>query len=70
MERKKVRSLRIIAIGYDLETSVLEVQFFNQGIYQFYGVPEDLYQKLMRARSKGQFVDTSIKNQYVCSRTE
>ncbi|MGA2650955.1 MAG: KTSC domain-containing protein [Terracidiphilus sp.] len=69
MERNNVASSNISSIGYDPQTSTLEVEFLNGGIYQYYGVPENMYQQLMSAPSKGQFLNTYIKNQYAFSRT-
>ena len=69
MERNHVASSIISSIGYDPQTSTLEVEFLNSGIYQYYGVPENMYQQLMSAPSKGQFLNTYIKNQYPYSRT-
>ena len=69
MERNNVASSNISSIGYDPQTSTLEVEFLNGGIYQYYGVPENMYQQLMSAPSKGQFLNTYIKNQYPYSRT-
>jgi hypothetical protein len=69
MERNNVASSNISSIGYDPQTSTLEVEFLNGGTYQYYGVPENMYQQLMSAPSKGQFLNTYIKNQYAFSRT-
>jgi len=69
MDRDSVVSSNVRSIGYDPQTSTLEVEFHSGGIYQYYGVPENLYQQLMAASSKGQFLNTYIKNQYPFSRT-
>jgi hypothetical protein len=68
MDRSNVASSSVSSIGYDPQTSTLEVEF-TSGIYQYYGVPEYLYQQLMGAASKGQFLNTYIKNQYPYPRT-
>jgi len=64
MERIQVDSSNIISIGYDLQTNTLEVEFNSAEIYQYFNVPEHLYQNLMSASSKGQFLNDFIKFSY------
>ena len=68
MERYSVASSNIASIGYDAPSQTLEVEFLNGTIYQYYGVPENLYDQLMQAGSKGRFLNTYIKNAYGYSR--
>ena len=64
MERIQVSSSNIISIGYDLQTNTLEVEFSSSEIYQYFNVPEHLYQNLINASSKGQFLNDYIKYNY------
>ena len=68
MDRHQVASSNIRAIGYDTTTQTLEVEFLSGWVYQYYGVPEFLYEQIMRAASKGQFFNQYIKNAYPYSR--
>ena len=52
-------------IGYDADTQALEVQYNNGGVYQYQGVPQDVFDQLMNAASKGTFINQQIKNSYV-----
>lgn len=61
MDRKYVSSSNIASIGYDSMNKVLEVEFLNGSIYQYYDVPEALYEGLMAADSKGKFLNEYIK---------
>lgn len=61
MERIPVQSSNIAAIGYDDTNAILEVEFLNGSIYQYYGVPRDTYDSLMNAASKGSFLNAFIK---------
>ena len=56
-------------MGYDEGTLTLEVEFRGGSIYQYYNVPPNMYEELDRAGSKGQFLNTYIKNSYPFSRT-
>ena len=46
----------------------LEVEFGSGRVYQYYGVPSNLHEQIMQAPSKGQFLNTHIKNFYPFSR--
>tara|TARA_B100000965_G_scaffold215949_2_gene180601 strand:+ start:8188 stop:8400 length:213 start_codon:yes stop_codon:yes gene_type:complete len=64
MERTRVSSSNIRSIGYDAQNEVLEVEFVNGGIYQYFGVPKNIYERLMAASSKGRFLSTHIRDRY------
>ena len=68
MERYSVASSNISSIGYDADTDTLEVEFLSGAIYQYYNVPQNMYDQLMQAGSKGRFLNTYIKNAYPYSR--
>jgi hypothetical protein len=51
-------------VGYDQESRTLEVEFHSGGLYQYYGVPEAIYEGLMRAASKGSYFHEYIKDRY------
>jgi KTSC domain len=68
MERYSVASSNIASMGYDGPSQTLEVEFQDGAIYQYYGVPENMYDQLMQAGSKGRFLNTYIKNAYGYSR--
>jgi len=64
MERQKVSSSNINSIGYDTISQTLEIEFHNGDIYQYYNVPENVFQSLMSASSHGSFFHHNIKNNY------
>ena len=68
MERYSVASSNISSIGYDAGTETLEVEFLSGSIYQYYNVPQNMYDQLIQAGSKGRFLNTYIKNAYPYSR--
>ncbi len=68
MERYSVASSNIASIGYDAGTETLEVEFLSGAIYQYYNVPQNMYDQLVQAGSKGRFLNTYIKNAYPYSR--
>ena len=68
MERHNVASSNVKAIGYDSGTETLEVEFLSGSRYQYYGVPQQMHEKMTQAPSKGKFLNIYIKNQYPYSR--
>lgn len=59
-----VHSSAISRIEYDPRTQVLQIWFHETGQYDYYGVPEHLYKAFLAARSKGQFYNDHIRDQY------
>jgi hypothetical protein len=64
MERRKVSSSNIFSVGYDAENRVLEIEFVNGGLYQYFGVPQNVVDQFYAAPSKGKFLGSSVRNKY------
>lgn len=62
--RIPVDSSNIASIGYDEDTNTLEIEFHNGGVYQYFDVPFHVYDGLMEAASKGQYLAQQIKGHY------
>jgi len=54
MHRTPVTSSNIRSIGYDSKIATLEVEFTSGDIYQYFNLPEHLYQQFLHASSHGQ----------------
>jgi KTSC domain len=61
MDRVPISSSNLAAVGYDQNTQVLEIEFRNGSIYQYFNVPSSIYSGLMGAVSHGQYFDAYIK---------
>jgi len=64
MDRIPVDSSNISSIGFDEETSTLEVEFHGGAVYQYFDVPLNVYEGLLNAGSKGQYLAQHIKGYY------
>ena len=64
MDVQPVKSRDLALIGYDHETSTLEVVFRAGGVYRYQEVPENIYHALMAAPSHGTYFQKHIKNRY------
>jgi hypothetical protein len=68
LERSPVNSTNVATAGYDAANMILEVEFQNGNIYQYFDVPETVYEQFVHAPSPGQFLNTNIKGVYRYSR--
>ena len=64
MKRISVSSSNIASIGYDSNSQILEVEFNNGSIYQYFNVPDSVYQGLMNASSHGIYLNQYVKGTY------
>ena len=56
-----VKSSNLKAVGYDEEKRILYVDFLNGTKYQYFDVPRFLFEELLKADSKGSYLDRRIK---------
>ena len=68
MEMHSVQSSNINAIGYDEGSETLQIEFINGGTYQYFDVPQHVFDGIMNADSKGKFLHSNIKGAYRYSR--
>ena len=64
MERTAVPSREIAIVGYDAESSTLEIVFRRGGVYHYFDVPLEIYQGLMSAPSRGIYFDRTVKTRF------
>lgn len=64
MQRAPVSSSNVAAIGYDIASHTLEVEFNNGAVYQYFAVPQAVYEAFMQASSKGGFLAQHIKGAF------
>jgi len=64
MKRTPVTSSNIASIGYNEQQSLLEIEFNNGGVYQYYDVPISVYQEQLNASSHGKYFAEKIRNNY------
>ena len=65
MERQKVTSSdEVESVGYDSNEKVLEVEFPNGSVYQYYDVPPSEYKKLMQAECIHRHLNVKVKCAY------
>ena len=64
MERERVDSSNLFAVGYDDESRMLEVEFHTHTVYRYYNVPKIVVRQLLNAESIGEFFNFYVKDAY------
>lgn len=59
-----VSSSNIAAVAYDGDSQTLTIEFRSGGTYEFYDVPEAVYQGLLNAASHGSYFQNEIRGRY------
>jgi hypothetical protein len=70
MEKVPVQSKGIDWVAYDEEAQTLYVHFGSSRTYRYFDVPPAVYAWLLRAPSKGKFVNRLVKDRYRYERFE
>ncbi|MEH2390669.1 MAG: KTSC domain-containing protein [Nostoc sp.] len=65
-----VVSSMAMAVGYDRNEHILQVEFQSGSIYQYLGVDEDTWEDLHSSDSVGSFFNQEIKGRYDCDRLD
>lgn len=68
MDRQAVVSSNIAAVGFDEDTGTLQVEFSSGTVYEYQGVPKDVYDGLMAAESKGSYFAKHIRGAYLTAK--
>jgi hypothetical protein len=66
MQMISVGSSAINAVGYDPVSMQLHIRFKQGHTYIFCRVPQNIYDGLMSASSKGSYYDSHIRERYHC----
>ena len=57
-------SSNIARFAYDSTSRILAVEFLKGGTYNYFDVPDAVFEQMKAAPSKGQFLAQSIKGAY------
>ena len=69
IEMQPVKSSLLDKVGYDPEAKVLAVQMnYSSDVYLYRDVPQDIFDDLLAAESKGGFYVKNIKGKYKTER--
>ena len=60
MIEKKVKSSNVDTLMYDKETKTLTVVFLSGGVYEYYNVPEEIFQAIIDEKFTNQKGEPSV----------
>lgn len=61
MEKQTLESTVVRAVGY---THVLEIEFQNGRVYQYFEVPKTIYSEFLESDSKGRYFNAHIRGKF------
>ncbi len=64
MTLQTFRSSAVHAIGYDVESRLMEVIFTGGGIYHFENVPPQVFTEFVQATSKGAYFQDHVRGRF------
>ena len=64
IERTQVASSNIASVGYDKVSQILEIEFHHGAIYQYFDVPEKVFEELMSSPAMGSYFMNEIKSKF------
>ncbi len=59
-----VNSSRLETVGYDERLKLLQIQFVDGSMYEYYDVPKNIYIGLATASSTGEYFHEYVKGVY------
>lgn len=67
MERQQIASTSIRSVGYDERSMVLELEFQNGHVYQYYDVPPEHFEAMVGPGSAGAYFNRVIRPNFASS---
>jgi len=64
IQREKVDSSSIAAIGYFQSNAILEVEFVRGPVYRYLDVPPATFHDFLAANSKGVFFNSAVRDRF------
>jgi hypothetical protein len=64
METQPINSTTIKSVTYNELDQICQINFLDGGVYWYFGVPQDIYDDFLKAKSKGQYLTQIIKPRY------
>lgn len=68
MKTMAVASTTLAKVAYHPDRQLLQLEFRDRAVYQYFEVPAEVHQALLRASSKGRYFNLSIRGRYTCAR--
>jgi hypothetical protein len=64
VDRQPVKSVILRSVGYDESRKVMEIEFQNNQVYQFSGVPPKVYTGLIHSEEMGKYFSEKVRPKF------
>jgi hypothetical protein len=64
MKPTVLESTTLAKVAYDADRAVLQLEFRDRAVYQYFGVPAEVHEALLCAPSKGGYFNRVIRGQF------
>ena len=64
MQPALVESSTLATVAYDAGRKILQLEFCDRTVYQYFQVPAEVHEALLAAPSKGQYFNRANRGQY------
>jgi len=68
MKTTVLASTTLAAVAYDADRQLLQIEFRDRAVYQYFDVPKDVQEALLRAPSKGGYFNLAIRGRFIYRR--
>lgn len=68
MKPNVVESTTLATVAYDADRELLQIEFRDRTTYQYFNVPADVHETLLRVQSKGAYFNRVIRGQFAYTR--
>lgn len=68
MKHHPVKSSRILSVGYEESTRILEIRFHDKSTWQYHNVPPRIFTVFLTVVSKGRYYDGVVKGKYLAKK--
>jgi hypothetical protein len=64
MKPTELESTTLAKVAYDADRAVLQLEFRDRAVYQYFGVPAEVHEALLCASSKGGYFNRVIRGRF------
>ena len=64
MNRESVKSSMLKSVGYDESQGILQVEFNNGKVFDYFNVPPVVFREMMESDSAGKYFHKNVKSSF------
>jgi hypothetical protein len=64
MNRRPITSSVIAELGYDRQTSIMDLKFTTGRVYRYFMIPASVFEAFLQSESIGRYFNKEIRDRY------